>query len=70
MIKKEKQSQELYPIDYNLLIVQDLWQQPCYLNLVNNIAKEVHTMKCKYGHDDKKCKSYKIKYKDCDCFCE
>ena len=26
--------------------------------------------KCKYGLDDKKCESYKIKYKYCDSFLE
>ena len=23
-------------------------------NLVNNFSEEIHKMKCKYGHDDKK----------------
>ena len=27
-------------------------------------------MKCKYGHDDKKCETCGIKYKYCDCFLE
>ena len=24
-------------------------------NLVNNLSEEIHRIKCKYGHDDKKC---------------
>ena len=38
------------------------------LNLVNNLAKGIQKIKCKYVHDDKKCKTCKIKYKDCNCF--
>ena len=39
-------------------------------NLVNNLAEEIYKIKCKYRHDDKKCKTGRIKYKDCDCFLE
>ena len=34
--------------------------------LVNNLAAEVHEMKCEYGHDNKKYKTSGIKYKDCE----
>ena len=34
-------------------------------NLVNNLAEEIY--KIKYGHDDKKCKTYEFKYNDFDC---
>ena len=27
-------------------------------------------MKCKYGHDDKKCETSRIQHKGCDCFLE
>ena len=37
-------------------------------NLANNFAEWIHKTKFKYGHDDKKCKTWGIKYKDCDCF--
>ena len=30
-------------------------------NLVNNLSDEIHRIKCKYGHDDKKCKTCRIK---------
>ena len=33
-------------------------------NLFNNLAKEIHKIKCKYGHDNKKCGTCGIKYKD------
>ena len=32
-------------------------------NLVNNLSDEIHRIKCKYGHDDKKCEICGIKYK-------
>ena len=37
-------------------------------NLVNNLSEGIHRIKCKFGHDDKKCKKYGIKYKYCHCF--
>ena len=35
-------------------------------NLVNNRSEGIHRIKCKYGHDDKKCETCGIKYKYCD----
>ena len=40
------------------------------LNLVNNSSEGIHKIKCKYGHDDKKYKTFRIKYKYCDFFLE
>ena len=39
-------------------------------NLINNLSKGVHRIKCKFGHDDKTCETCGIKYKYCDCFLE
>ena len=39
-------------------------------NLVNNLSQRIHKIKLKYGHDDKKCETCRIKYKFCDCFLE
>ena len=39
-------------------------------NLVNNLSEEIHKIKCKHGHDDKKCETCRIKYKYCNCFLE
>ena len=39
-------------------------------NLVDNLFEGIHKIKCKYGHNVKKCKTYRIKYKYCDCFLE
>ena len=39
-------------------------------NLVNNFSEEIHRVKCKYRHDDKKCETCGNKYKYCDCFLE
>ena len=37
-------------------------------NLISNIAEGIHRIKCKYGHDNKKCETCRIKYKNCKCF--
>ena len=39
-------------------------------NLVNNISKEIHKIKCKHGHSNKKSEIFRIKYKHCNCFLE
>ena len=39
-------------------------------NLVNNIAEKIHRTKCKYGHDNKKWETCRIKYKKCELFLE
>ena len=39
-------------------------------NLINNLSKGIHRIKCKFGHVDEKCETCEIKYKYCDCFLE
>ena len=39
-------------------------------NVVNNLAEGVHRIKCKYGHNNKKCETCGIKYKNCEDFLE
>ena len=39
-------------------------------NLVNNLSEGLHRIKCKLGHDDRKCETCGIEYKYCDCFLE
>ena len=39
-------------------------------NLINNLSEGIHRIKCKFGHDDKKCETCGIKYKYFDCFLE
>ena len=34
-------------------------------NLANNFSEGIHRIKCKCGHDDKKCDTCGIKYKYC-----
>ena len=37
-------------------------------SIFNNLSEEIRNIKCKYGHDDKKCESYGTKYyKSCHC---
>ena len=65
----ENKLQKICLAYYNLLIVQDFL--PSLLsNLVNNLSEGIHRIKCKFGHDDKKCETCGIKYKYCDCFLE
>ena len=39
-------------------------------NLVYNLAKGIHKLKCKNEHDNKKCEMCGKRYKDCVCFLE
>ena len=39
-------------------------------NLFNNLSEGINRIKCKFGHDDKKCETCGIQYKHCDCFLE
>ena len=36
-------------------------------NLFNRLLEGLHRIKCKFGHDDKKCETCGIKYKHCEC---
>ena len=40
------------------------------LNLVDNLTKNLHRVKCKSEHDDQKCETCGIKYKYFHCFLE
>ena len=39
-------------------------------NLVYNFSEAIHEIRSKFGHDHKKCKTCRIKYKHCECFLE
>ena len=39
-------------------------------NLINTLSEGIQKIKCKYGHDDKRCETFRIKHKYCDCFLE
>ena len=39
-------------------------------NYANNFSEGNHRIKCKFGRNNKKCETYGIKYKYCDCFLE
>ena len=39
-------------------------------NLINNLSEGTHRIECNYKNDDKKFKTWRIKYKYCDCFFE
>ena len=61
--------QKMYLTYYNLLMAHDLLQD--YLSsLASNLSKGIHKTKCKYGQDNKKCETCRMKYKNCNCFLE
>ena len=37
-------------------------------NLVNNLSKGIHKIKCKYRSNDKKSETCRTQYKYCECF--
>ena len=39
-------------------------------NPVNKLSERIHKIKCKFGYDNKKCRTYGITYKNWDCFLE
>ena len=38
--------------------------------IVNKFSKGIHKITCKYGQDNKKCETCRIKHKFCSCFHE
>ena len=65
----EKKLQKIYLTYYGILIAQD-FMASSLSNLVNNLSEGIHRIKCKFGHNDKKCETCRIKYKYCDYFLE
>ena len=39
-------------------------------NLINSLSEGIYRIKCKFGHDYKKCEANGIRYKYCNCFLE
>ena len=39
-------------------------------NPINNLSEGIHKVKCKFGHNNKKCETCRIKFKCCDFFVE
>ena len=61
-----KNLQKKYLTYYNLLI-------PVYGKVygkLSNLSKEIHKIKSKYGNDNRKDETFRIKYKYYDCFLE
>ena len=60
----EKKLQKIYVAYYNLMMAQNL-RQARY-----QILSIVDRNKSKFGHNNKKCRTCRIKFKNCDCFLE
>ena len=66
-----KITKKLQKISYRLQLINSArFLGGSFSNLFNNLAERIDKIKCKYEHDDKKCETYGIKYKYCDCFLE
>ena len=39
-------------------------------NLVSCLPGGIHKIKCKYVHDNKKCETCRVEYKNCECYLE
>ena len=52
-------------ISYRVPFIDNtIFMESSLSNLVNYFAEGIHKIKCKYGYDNKKCKTCGIKYKD------
>ena len=64
MIKKGNEITKT--ISYRLKFIDSArFMASSFSNSINTLAEEIHKFKFKYGHDDKKCETCGIKYKDC-----
>ena len=71
-LKKKKNSKNEYEItktaSYRLQFIDSArFMASSLSNLVNNLAEEIHKIKYKYGCDNKKCETCRIKYKNRKC---
>ena len=66
MIRREKKLQK--HISYILQFIDSArFMASSSSNLFNNLSQGLLRIKCKFGHDDKKCETCGIKYKHCEC---
>ena len=67
LIKKGKEIRKT--VSYRLQFIDSSrFMESSLSNLVNNLAKEIHKIQCKYRHNDNKCENCAIEYKDYECF--
>ena len=58
-------------LSYRLKFIDNVRFMTSWLShLVYHLDKRIHKIKCKYSHDNKKCKACGIKCKDCECCLE
>ena len=59
----EKKLQKIYLTYYNLFIVEaHIFLTNSLSNFVKNLSEGIHRIKCKFGHDDKKCETSGTEY--------
>ena len=55
----------------HITIFHSVWYMASSLsNVANKLPEGIHSIKCKCGHDNKKCETFGIKFKYCNCFLE
>ena len=63
----DKNGIETKNISYILQIIDSARYMASSLsNIANNFSEEIHGIKCKFGHNDKKCETCGIKYRYCN----
>ena len=64
-MKIEKKLQKPNPTDYQF--IDSARSMTSALSIFfNNLAEQIHKIRCKYGHNDKKFETCEIRYKDCN----
>ena len=65
----DKNGIETKNISYILQIIDSARYMASSLsNIANNFSEGIHGIKCKFGHNDKKCETCGIKYRYCNWF--
>ena len=69
--QQKKKLQELIKMEKKLQFIDSAkFIASSLSNLVNNFSERSHRIKFKFGHENKKCKTWRFKYKYCNCFRE
>ena len=68
---KKREKEINHQIFYRLIFIDSArFMANALPNLVNNLTQGIYKIKYKCGHNNKKCETYAVKYKYCNCFLE